>query len=295
MVDHYIAGAATRLSPEAPIPVVLVNHDFYVLGGAANVAHNLAGLRHNSSIFGFLGKDEMAAKVREMLAEKSIGDHTFESAVPTITKTRVVSGNQQIVRYDREEMFTEDKMACQLIEQTLPQFLGGMVVVSDYGKGLCSPALLTSIAYQCHQHNIMLLVDPKGRNWDKYRGAFLVKPNVKELSDIAGFTVPNTDEAVEKHGRQIMSEYNFQNLLITRSEKGMTLLEGSQTYHVQSGAKTVYDVSGAGDTVMAVLCYGLSHGKSLVESMHLASKAASIVIEEFGTSVITHEKLFKTS
>jgi len=291
MIDEYISGAVNRLSPEAPVPVVLVQKEFSVLGGAANVANNLSALNVDCSLFGFKGKDDKALLLNSLLKEAGIQDLTFEANVSTITKTRIVAQQQQIVRIDREVTFNNPDLAVQECKKILHRYGNGIVIVSDYGKGLCSEDFLETLIQQAQILNIKVFIDPKGSNWKKYRNATLVKPNVKELADIIGFTINNEDSEIVKYGREIMNSYSIDYLLITRSEKGMTLLYKDEVLHIHSEAKDVYDVSGAGDTVIATLVLGLIEGKDIKDAVHLANVAAGIVVGKFGTAAINREEL----
>jgi D-beta-D-heptose 7-phosphate kinase/D-beta-D-heptose 1-phosphate adenosyltransferase len=291
MIDEYISGQTNRLSPEAPVPVLLVNKEFCVLGGAANVANNFAALDIKCGLFGFKGKDQNATLLSRMLKKVDIEDLTFESSVPTITKTRIVAQQQQIVRIDREVKFDNPSLAQESCKEILPNFKGGIIVISDYGKGLCSQAFLSYLIQQSKMLGIKTFIDPKGNNWEKYRGANLVKPNVKELGDVLGFEIENKDDIIVEYGRMILTQYDIDYLLITRSEKGMTLLHENEALHIHSEAKEVYDVSGAGDTVIATLVLGLIEGKDIQDAIHLANVAAGVVVGKFGTATVSRKEL----
>jgi len=291
MLDIYISGTANRLSPEAPVPVLQVHNEYCVLGGAANVANNLSGLGINCGVFGFKGEDQNSIILDNLFKDKSIDNLTFTSSVPTITKTRIVAQKQQIVRLDREINFNNPIIAKQAFEKIITKFKNSYLIISDYAKGLCSQEFLSYVFLQSKVLNIKVFVDPKGNKWEKYKGAFLVKPNVKELCDIIGFEIDNEDDAIALHGRNIMKIYNIENLLITRSEKGMTLLRQNDIMHFHSEAKEVYDVSGAGDTVISTLVTGLIEGNNIFDATKLANKAAGIVVGKFGTANINKKEL----
>ena len=291
MLDIYISGTANRLSPEAPVPVLQVHNEHCVLGGAANVANNLSGLGINCGVFGFKGEDQNSIILDNLFKDKSIDNLTFTSSVSTITKTRIVAQKQQIVRLDREVNFNNPSKAKLAYEKIIKKFKNGYLIISDYGKGLCSQEFLSHVFLQSKLLNIKSFVDPKGNKWEKYKGAFLVKPNVKELSDILGFELENEDDAIVHYGRNIMEKYNIENLLITRSENGMTLLRQNDFMHFHSEAKEVYDVSGAGDTVIATLVLGLLEGKNIYDATKLANTAAGIVVGKFGTANINKKEL----
>ena len=291
MLDIYISGKANRLSPEAPVPVLKVNNEHCVLGGAANVANNISSLGIKCGVFGFKGEDQNSIILDNLFKNKSIDNFTFTSSVPTITKTRIIAQKQQIVRLDREISFNNPTIAKQVFKKIITKFKNGYLIISDYGKGLCSQEFLSYVFSQSKFLNIKVFVDPKGNKWEKYKGAFLVKPNLKELCDILGFEIENDDDAIVFHGRNIMKTYSIENLLITRSEKGMTLLRQNDIMHFHSEAKEVYDVSGAGDTVISTLVTGLIEGNDMYVATKLANKAAGIVIGKFGTANINKNEI----
>ena len=212
---------------------------------------------------------------------------------PTIVKARVLGGKQQIVRLDYEQKLMLSESNLQQYEQKLQSLfpLVSLVVISDYGKGLISESLCQFLIHLAQSQNIPVIVDPKGKNWQKYHGATLVTPNVKELGDITGFTIPNEDKAIEEAARKILTAFRLGSLLVTRSEKGMSLISTSQTIHIPTRAEEVFDVSGAGDTVVATLSLALASGNDIKESMHMANTAAGIVVRKIGTATLTREEL----
>jgi D-beta-D-heptose 7-phosphate kinase / D-beta-D-heptose 1-phosphate adenosyltransferase len=293
MLDRYYIGSVNRISPEAPIPVVKVARNHATLGGAGNVANNLAHLHANVDLVGPLGNDESGRQVNRMCRENRITLSSLPVVHPTITKTRVIGERQQIVRIDFEEEFRWTGDLAGRVRAALKKRIRAakVIVISDYGKGFCSPDLCRFIIGEARKSGKPVIVDPKGHDWNKYRGATVITPNVKELSEIAGAPVVNADGAVELYGKKVRSAYKIQAILVTRSEKGMTLVAEKSVEHVPTVAREVFDVSGAGDTVVATLAAGLANGRSLRESVALANKAAGIVVGKIGTVPVEIEEL----
>ena len=289
MLDCYIKGESLRLSPEAPVPVVSVNEEFYNLGGAANVAQNISILQTNCSVLGVIGDDFGGNKISQLFTESNIQNHCVvpNDKMLTTVKTRVVSGHQQIVRFDKERIYNDADFLVEQVRLLLQKKDNDFIVVSDYAKGVCSQEVMTAIL----KLSAKVLVDPKGNNWEKYRGAFLVKPNLKELSVIAGEAIENTDEAVAKKGQSILEEYGFTYLLVTRGSKGMTLIARDKVSHHQVDQIRVYDVSGAGDTVIAVLAVLLNEGHAIDYAVNAANEAGRYVVSQPFTYAINRSEL----
>lgn len=289
MLDRYWYGATSRISPEAPVPVVKINSLEERAGGAANVAMNITSLGGQAKLIGLTGIDEAARILDEQLAkQKVMCDFVALSSHPTITKLRVLSRNQQLIRLDFEEGFCKVDPAPLLekIEQALPQ--SKVMILSDYAKGV-----LTSIQEMiklANQANVPVLIDPKGTDFERYRGATLLTPNMAEFEAVAG--VCESDDDIVEKGYKLIEDYELDALLVTRSEKGMTLLQiGKPIYHLPTQAKEVYDVTGAGDTVIASLAAALAAGCSLEDSCFLANAAASVVVGKLGTSTVSQVEL----
>ena len=212
---------------------------------------------------------------------------------PTITKARIIGGKQQIVRVDyadRTELKNNDqKMLREIVRSYLPDY--DVLVISDYGKGLISEEFCTYLIRYAHKIGKKIIVDPKGNNWKKYSGADIVTPNVKELSDIIGYSVPNTDRAVEKAAREVLEANQLTSLLVTRSDKGMSLISDIPPIHIPTHSEEVFDVSGAGDTVVATLSLCLAAGYDMTTAMKTANIAAGIVVKKIGTATLTIEEL----
>lgn len=294
MIDQYILGDVKRISPEAPVPILKVSGKRNNPGGAGNVAVNIAGLNSDVTIIGFAGDDTSFDLLKRSFKENSIIPKTSRWSRSTITKTRLISGQQQIVRIDEEEnsSISEDEKnsLIDIINKEDFSLFSG-VVISDYLKGACFPELCQIVITRANENNIPVIVDPKGISWEKYRGATILTPNLKELSDIYGEEVLNNDTEVEKAGKALLKKFNFTNIIVTRSEKGMTLINNNITEHFPTMAKDVFDVSGAGDTVVAGVLRFLTAGLNLKKSINLANFAAGIVVKHVGTWPITEEEM----
>ncbi|MBM7866701.1 D-glycero-beta-D-manno-heptose-7-phosphate kinase [Heliobacterium gestii] len=296
MLDRYFFGDVRRISPEAPVPVVNVERMEETLGGAANVALNLLKLGSVVWMAGAVGDDADGAKLLAALQSADI-DITgmVKSKKPTITKARVVGGAQQMVRLDFEQTTPIESGEAQVILDWLAGLLCRQsidaVLISDYAKGTCTPELCQSLIALCRPKGIPVLVDPKGHDWHKYRGADYVTPNVKELGDAYGIALPNRDDCLVQYGAGAVREFGVDNLLITRSEKGMTIIGPEGVHHIPTQAREVYDVSGAGDTVIATTAWAIASGASFPEAATLANMAAGMVIAKRGTYAISRQEL----
>ena len=292
MLDCYIKGESNRLSPEAPVPVVNVKKEFYKLGGAANVAQNISNLDTTCSVCGLVGNDQGRDVVAQLFKDSNIGNHSFvpnEDFITTI-KTRIVSGNQQIVRFDKEIILPDSNDFSQnKIEKLMEEKSNGIVIVSDYGKGACSEKMMGTLLK--HKTDSKILIDPKGKNWKKYSGAFLVKPNLKELSIIVGEAIKNTNEDVAAFGKTVLEKFNFHYLLVTRGANGMSLISKNKVSHHTVEKIRVYDVSGAGDTVISVLAVMLNNGHEMEYAIDIANEAGRFVVSQPDTYAINQSEL----
>ncbi|GKX51425.1 bifunctional D-glycero-beta-D-manno-heptose-7-phosphate kinase/D-glycero-beta-D-manno-heptose 1-phosphate adenylyltransferase HldE [Budvicia aquatica] len=285
MLDRYWHGPASRISPEAPVPVVKVNTVEDRPGGAANVAMNIASLGGSSRLVGLTGMDEAARVLNTKLAEVNVKcDFVTSATHPTITKLRVLSRNQQLLRLDFEEGFegVDAQLILDRVQQALPHL--GALVLSDYAKGALSS--IQQLIQAARRANVPVLIDPKGADFERYRGATLLTPNLSEFEAVVGHC-KNDDELV-KRGTKLIEEFELSALLITRSENGMTLLQpGKAPFHMPTQAQEVFDVTGAGDTVIGVLSASLASGLSLEEACFLANAAAGVVVGKIGTSTVS--------
>jgi len=290
MLDQYVSGSTDRLSPEAPVPVVKIDSQFSVLGGAANVANNLATLGANVSLLGVVGRDDNARIVNELLEAKGIANQLLDADIFTTVKTRVISRNQQMVRVDREEVFSDEDAFVNHLSGVLSFFQGSAIIVSDYAKGVCSPGAMKVILTWATNNDVKVLIDPKGTDWSKYEGAFLIKPNVKELEELFNTSIENTNSEIAQFGKEIRSRYNIEHILITRSEEGMTHIH-DEILHVKSRKVDIYDLSGAGDTVIAVLVFLIQQGEDISIAINKANQAGSYVITKPNTYAISNTEL----
>ncbi|MDJ0793670.1 MAG: bifunctional D-glycero-beta-D-manno-heptose-7-phosphate kinase/D-glycero-beta-D-manno-heptose 1-phosphate adenylyltransferase HldE [Woeseiaceae bacterium] len=284
MLDRYLFGSTGRISPEAPVPVVHVQETDDRPGGAANVAVNLAALGAATSLVGVVGKDAAADALAGILKDQGI-NCAFATADdrPTITKTRVQSRGQQLIRLDEENAVA---MPGDSMREALNSALdgAGAVVLSDYGKGALDD--VAAMIALCREAGVPVLVDPKGTDFSKYRGASLITPNQSEFEAVAGHA--ESDEDLVARARTMMDDLELDALLVTRSEKGMLLVEaGNEPVFLSTQAREVYDVTGAGDTVIATLAGALASGQALASAAALANIAAGLVVRKIGVATVT--------
>ena len=295
MLDRYYFAEVNRISPEGPVPVARVRETKNTLGGAANVAHNLARLGCQVSIAGVSGDDENRQILDRKFNALGIGHAgLLKIPRPTTTKVRVIGGHQQMLRLDFEESgkiarSVENRLLAYLMRQLEGKV--DAVILSDYAKGVCSPALCRNVIQACRQRRVPLVVDPKGAQWQKYKGAFLVTPNVKELGEASRVKVRNDDKLIVAVGAKIRQRFGFESLMVTRSEQGLTLMGADEPVHIPTYAREVFDVSGAGDTVAAVMGAALAAGLKAATAAHLANLAAGVVVGKLGTYAISAAEL----
>lgn len=289
MLDKYWYGRTSRISPEAPVPVVNVGHEDERPGGAANVSLNIAALGASVCLIGATGQDEAASRLEEKLLAAGVTcDFQASAEGKTITKLRVISQNQQLIRLDFEQQIEASQVSLfpEKLRQALPG--AGALILSDYGKGtLQDPQPFIGLAREL---GVPVLVDPKGTDFKRYRGATLITPNLKEFEAVVG-ACANEQELVDK-GLALLRELDLGALLITRSEQGMTLLrEGHPEFHLPARAREVFDVTGAGDTVISVLGAVLAAGSDLTQAVGMANLAAGLVVAKLGTATVSVPEL----
>ncbi len=291
MLDRYWRGGTSRISPEAPVPVVRVKEVEERPGGAANVALNIAALGATARLVGLTGDDEAADSLQQRLEGAGVHCHFCRlSGFPTVTKLRVISRQQQLIRLDFEENFTRTDQGCDRMQQHFRDLLEGadVVLLSDYAKGALQPAAPFIEAARTAGKRI--LVDPKSRDFTIYRGASLITPNMAEFEAVVG-PCRHEEELAEK-GLTLIRELELEALLVTRGEHGMTLLRPDRPeYHLPTRAREVFDVTGAGDTVISVLATALAAGQPLERATALANLAAGIVVGKLGTAAISVPEL----
>ncbi len=296
MLDRYLWGEVSRISPEAPVPVVKSRKKSAVPGGAGNVAANLAGLECGVAVIGVCGPDEAGGHLDEIFQRKGIENLLqIDKSRPTITKTRIMANRQQIFRLDEEETHAlSSELQSDILktfERKLPLF--DVVVLSDYGKGMLQdPENCRAIINLCREQGKPVLVDPKKKEWDRYKGATCVTPNIAELELVTGEIFDDDEKKIVSSAKGICSQFGFEWLLVTRGSRGMCLVSPKEEpVIVPARAREVFDVSGAGDTVIAALAAGLASGMVFPVAAKLANTAAGIVVGKLGTQPVTLAEL----
>jgi len=295
MMDRFIWGKVSRISPEAPVPVVVVEKETFLFGGAANVVHNIHALGGEALLCGVVGEDEIGQRLLEDLTQLGLETRgvLVEEGRQTTMKTRIIAHHQQVVRIDRESTDhlkpSSSRRFSDLLKQNLTEFDG--VILSDYGKGLLTRGLIHSMIRRAREAKRFVLVDPKLKNFPFYRGAKVVTPNTAEASSASG--MPITDlTSLKKAGRVLMRKLRCNALVITRGEEGMAIFESrKEPFLVPTVAKEVYDVTGAGDTVIATMALALASGADVREAATLANYAAGIVVGKMGTATVSPQEL----
>jgi D-beta-D-heptose 7-phosphate kinase / D-beta-D-heptose 1-phosphate adenosyltransferase len=295
VLDKYYYGEVKRISPEAPVPVTKVTDEKNTLGGAANVAHNLSKLGIQVLLGGISGQDANRECLCDLLGAQKINySGLLATNRPTITKIRVIGSHQQMLRLD----FENDHSINQTIENRLKEWIVDSlnmdlkgVIISDYAKGLCTPGFCQFIIRESHQRHIPVLVDPKGNQWEKYRGVDFISPNLKELGDAVGVSLANEDPAIEIYAKKVQEDYDIANVIVTRSEKGLSMIHSSRAIHISTHAREVFDVSGAGDTVVSAFMAALASNVNPFDAVRLANIAAGVVVGKVGTYAISKDEL----
>ena len=304
MLDRFIWGRVTRISPEAPVPVVDFDHENAMPGGAANVARNLTALGTNTELFGILGHDQEARQLTELLSENSVG---CSGLVPirnrmTSVKTRIIASQQQVVRVDRE---SRDDLDHAGMHRLLTQFQlhldnADAIIVGDYGKGVVTQPVLDTLKTWCRERGIWLSMDPKPVHHLDLQDLSLITPNRKEAFELAGFVEngraadPLKDPPLLAVADRLLQSLNPAVLLITLGDQGLLLCRHGKTpFHIPTMAREVFDVSGAGDTVIASFTLAIAAGASPIEAAIFSNHAAGVVVGKFGTATVTPEELLK--
>ena len=297
MVDQFVWGKVSRISPEAPVPVVSVTSESLLLGGATNVVNNIYSLDGKVMVCGVVGNDEMGGKLIGDLKDMGVDVDGIivENGRPTTVKTRIIAHSQQVVRYDREDISEITLDSMQKVISYLRKNLNSLdaVIISDYGKGVVSEQLIREVLRIAIDNDKIISVDPKVSKFSFYKGVTLITPNNKEASEAAGIEIKDK-ETLLRVGEILLNKLACKLLLITRGEEGMTLFEDNgDVTHIPTLAKEVYDVTGAGDTVISALTLGLTAGASLKEAAVIANYAAGIVVGEIGTAAVTRSELIE--
>ncbi len=291
MLDVYLTGTVERISAEAPVPIVRLNRERAVPGGAANVAANIAGVGGRVQLFGVRGEDDAGRRLHSLLTALPGVDHSGLLCVkerPTTSKTRIIGEHQQIVRVDHEDASPLDTASSVQLARAATAAIvpGTLVAVSDYGKGVCTEDLLGTVIEHAHRSNARVIVDPKRRDWSAYRGATLITPNRQELAVATGMPCDNSEQIVS--AARLAQRVSGANILVTRSAEGMSFvpLDGAPL-HMATAAKEVFDVSGAGDTVVALLSTALASGWTMPDAMEFANRGAGLVVGRLGTAAVS--------
>lgn len=295
MLDHYILGDCSRVSPEAPVQVVEVKKEQNRLGGACNVAHNLIALGAEVELCGVVGKDRAGESLLKSAKELGVGvELVYEDAQrQTTQKSRILVSNQQILRVDRENRENLSSEVLErmfgLVEKKIAEFDG--VILSDYGKGVLSEEMTQRLIALANKHDKIILCDPKGSDYSKYKNATLLTPNKKEAKEATGIEIDNPEKLLLAL-QALSSKCNLTYSLITLSEDGIGILENGELKVFPTLAQEVYDVTGAGDTVISALCYALAQGKSIDEACKFANSAAAVVVAKVGSATATQEEIY---
>jgi D-beta-D-heptose 7-phosphate kinase/D-beta-D-heptose 1-phosphate adenosyltransferase len=291
ILDSYLWGKVSRISPEAPVPVVDVKGESFTLGGAANVAQNIISLGGRATVMGVAGRDRAAETLKELLADRGIDFTIVEDKRPTTVKTRVIAHSQQMVRFDQESRDYLSGKSLRGILDALGDAVRACdaVVVSDYRKGVITKEVIRSVL-DAGGGRKFVAVDPKVGHFHLYRNVSLITPNLMEASQGAGAEIKN-EKTLKRAGSKLLKKLGLQAVLITRGEEGMSLFHKEQVVHIPTLARKVYDVTGAGDTVIASYTLSRASGASLEESAIIANHAAGIVVAEVGTASATREKV----
>ncbi|MCJ7748316.1 MAG: D-glycero-beta-D-manno-heptose-7-phosphate kinase [Desulfobacterales bacterium] len=297
MMDCFIWGKVSRISPEAPVPVVAVEKETFLLGGAANVVNNIHALGGNVTLCGVVGDDEMGQKIIKKLTETKIGLQGIfvEQGRQTSTKTRIIAHHQQLVRIDRETTDHPRAPTSRNLSEFLKKNIEGFdgIILSDYGKGLLTKELIRTTIRKARETKKLIMVDPKLKNFFYYKGATVVTPNAAEASAASSILI-NDLSSLKSAGRMLLKKLGCDVLVITRGEEGMAIFEPRQEpFLVPTVVKEVYDVTGAGDTVIGTMALALGAGARVIEAAKLANYAAGIAVGKIGTATVSQEELIK--
>lgn len=300
MIDEYLSGRVSRISPEAPVPIVEIAEETQRLGGAANVALNIRSLGCDACIVGFMGNDRMGDIGRRLLDKRGIdtGGLVVLEDRPTTVKTRIIGDNQHITRVDREVASYERPEFYRSLIGRINEALNNAdaVILEDYNKGTLPRSVIEFTIKECRSRNIPIAVDPKFVNFLSYKDVTIFKPNIIEIATALARTIENVDQQVEAAGATLLKSIHAENVLLTRGASGLTLIEkDGKVMHIPTRARKVADVSGAGDTVISVMLAAVVAGAPVRDAAQLANIAAGIVVEEIGIVPITVDKLLQES
>lgn len=298
MLDQYIWGSVSRISPEAPVPVVEVNSESVRLGGAANVANNITALGAEPFLIGVIGKDRNGEILSTLMVDAGLSSDglLIDSSRPTTIKSRVIAHNQHVVRFDRESTTDLNESIAEKLISVLKNNIDGIdgIILQDYNKGIFTKNTIANVTRLAQKYNKLITVDPKFNNFFEYRDVTVFKPNRRELEQAFGAQLRSNDDFY-RYGFELLQRLQPQTVLITRGEEGMTLIERSgAVHHVPTRTRSVADVSGAGDTVIATLTVMMAAGADVREASAIANFAGGVVCEEIGIVPIEHDRLKET-
>ena len=293
MLDRYLEGVVERVSPEAPVPVVRVLRTFERPGGAANTAVNIAALGGRSMLVGTTGTDAAANAVRALVEAAGVSGESLVAvvAVPTTVKTRLLDGHQQVARFDEERPFDDAEVRvslCALIEARLPR--ARWAVISDYAKGVCDETVCRTVIDGGRRHGVKVIVDPKGTDFAKYAGAAVITPNQGEAAAVVGFAIRDAEDAL-RAARWIRDAFEIESVVVTLGDKGLVMVGPDGTAVIPTRARRVCDVTGAGDTVVAMLAVALAEGTAIEEACHLANAAAGLQVARIGATTVSRQEV----
>ena len=293
MLDEFIWGSVRRISPEAPVPVVEVSGESYILGGAGNVAANIRALGGSPILAGIVGKDSAADRVQQLMREIGIEDSALlTDDRPTTVKRRIIAHNQQIVRTDRESRnpltVDRNKALAEAFSKWLPMV--NAVIVSDYDKGVANRELLAQVLPEARKAEVPVYLDPKVHHADYYRPITLIKPNQQEAERLIGMKIEN-EVQLEEAGQRLLEKFDCRYALISRGEAGMSLFDRERSLHFPTVARGIFDVTGAGDTVIATLAMAHAGGSEIEEAVVLANHAAGLAVGKVGTATVSQSEL----
>ena len=295
MLDRYFYGNVKRISPEAPVPVNNIIKKSDRLGGAANVAHNLAKLGSQVYLAGIIGNDHHSRILKHSMKKLMIPDNgLILGREKTTTKIRILGGHQQMMRLDFEETSSISDDVRKRIERYVQNSVESgvnAVILSDYHKGVCNESICRFAISVAHKAGIPVFIDPKGKSWQCYAGADYITPNVREISEVLGYEVENEEKSLRRAAEQIKREYDIANVMITRSEKGISFFAEEGELHIPTVAQEVFDVSGAGDTVIAAFSTGVAGGMEAYVAIQMANYAAGIGVGKVGTYAVRKSEM----
>jgi len=300
ILDRFIWGKVSRISPEAPVPVVEVERESSAVGGAANVARNIVSLRGRATLAGVIGKDSQGRSLKREIKKCGIYSEgvIIDSSRPTTIKSRVIAHQQQVVRIDKEERVKLSAEAESRLIDYIKRILKEVkaVIISDYNKGVITPTVMSEVLALAKEKRLLVAVDPKWENYKLYREPYIITPNKKEAEIISGIKIIDGSSLLEA-GKRLMTTSNCQALLITQGAKGMSLFirdKGINSIHIPTSAREVYDVTGAGDTVISSITLALCSNASFQEAAYLANLAAGLVVAKLGTATINASELLNS-